>query len=514
MWSSKKILHIESMLYTNFKILNHIITMPSYNISILWTVIIYFLFLTFLGIRGYKKTKTFSDYIIGNRKLGPIVGAMNVGASDMSSWLLMALPGAFYLFGMNNIWIIIGLIAGSFASWKLIAPRLRIFTEEMGNAITISSFLENRFEDNTKILRIVTTVMIVFFFFIYIASGFVGSAKLFSAILDTSFHTALLLSIFLIVFYALIGGFLAVSWADLFQGSLMLFTLIIVPIVIAFSMGGIGNVLHEIKINSPAHLNPFYNMNAESIIALLGWGLGYFGQPHIISKYLSIKNISDIKIARRICLSWMTISMIFAGFTGLFGYIYFLSQPLENHEIVFIAASHHLLPAFIVGLVIAAILGAIMSTINGQIIISCGNLTEDIYKRFFRKNASQKELLVTSRLLVVLLVFATYFIVKDGNNTVLNLVSYAWSGLGAAIGPVIICALFFKKATKLGAICGVIIGGASSVLFSNWKIFSYELFPSFALSLCVIIIISLIQNKTPSSKILAVFKKCEKLENV
>ena len=265
------------------------------NFSIIAVIAVYFSFLAYLGVRGYNRTKTFGDYILGGRKLGPVIGAMNVGASDMSSWLLMGLPGAFYLYGMNQMWIIIGLIMGSYASWKLIAPRLRVYTEAANDSLTISSFLENRFNDETKILRLITAIIILFFFTIYIASGFVGSAKLFSSLFGLDYRTALMLSVVIIVFYALIGGFLAVSWADLLQGTLMLFTLILVPIGISFMMGGLGNVMNVIKTVSPSHLDPFFNINIVGIVSLLGWGLGYFGQPHIISKYMAIKNVSDIK---------------------------------------------------------------------------------------------------------------------------------------------------------------------------------------------------------------------------
>ena len=481
--------------------------MISANVSIFVIIVLYFSFLAYLGIRGYNRTKTFNDYILGGRKLGPIIGAMNVGASDMSSWLLMALPGAFYLAGLNYIWVIIGLVIGSFASWKLIAPRLRIYTEEANDSVTISSFLENRFNDKTKILRLVTAVIILFFYTTYIASGFVGSAKLFSSLFNISYQTALIVSIFIIVFYALLGGFLAVSWADLLQGTLMLFTLIIVPACIVFQMGGVENVMGVIREVSPSHLDPFHNMSLIGIISLLGWGLGYFGQPHIISKYMAIKNVSDIKIATRICITWMTISMIAAALVGLFGFAFFVGDPLKHHETIFIASSNLILPAIFMGLVISAILAAIMSTINGQILICCATLTEDFYKRFLRPKAENKELLITTRAFVLLITFITFFIARNEQSTVLGLVGYAWAGLGASIGPVIICALFVKRTTKLAAIIGVISGAVASVIFAEWKIFSYEIFPAFGISLALILIISYLSKKEVSSEVSRIFDK-------
>lgn len=479
------------------------------NISIIAVIAIYFSFLMLLGIKGFKKTKTFQDYVIGGRSLGSIVGAMNVGASDMSSWLLMGLPGAFYLFGVNQIWIVIGLILGSFASWKLVAPRLRVYSESANNSITISAFLENRFNDTTRVLRLTTSIIILFFFTIYIASGFVGSAKLFSSIFQITYKQALGLSIFIIILYALVGGFLAVSWADLLQGILILFTLVIVPVGMIVQMGGMGEVVSLINTVSPSHFNPFYNMDAAAIISLLGWGLGYFGQPHIISKYMSIKDVASIKIATKICIVWMTLSMIAAGAIGLFGFAFFLNSPLVNHEAVFIFSSNILFPTVVMGFVISAILAAIMSTINGQLLISCATLSEDFYKRFFRKNAENKELLIISRVFIIIIVLITYFIAQNERGTVLSLVAYAWSGLGAAIGPVIICSLFVKRTTKLGAILGVISGCVSSIIFAEWKVFSYELFPAFAISFLIIIISSYLdkQTKDEAERVEQIFKK-------
>lgn len=481
--------------------------MISANFSSLVVVGLYFLFLIFLGLRGYNKTKTFNDYILGGRKLGPVIGAMNVGASDMSSWLLMALPGAFYLIGISYMWVVIGLVIGSYTSWKLIAPRLRIYTEEANDSVTISSFLENRFNDKTKILRVVTAIIILFFYTTYIASGFVGSAVLFSSLFNISYKTALIVSIFIIVFYALMGGFLAVSWADLLQGTLMLFTLILVPIGIMFQMGGVSNVINVIEFLSPSHLDPFYNMSLIGIISLLGWGLGYFGQPHIISKYMAIKNVNDIKIATRICITWMTISMIAAGFVGLFGFAFFAENPLVKHETIFIATSNIILPAILMGLVIAAILAAIMSTINGQILICCATLSEDFYKRFLRKNAQNKELLIVTRGFVLIITFVTFFIANDEASTVLGLVSYAWAGLSASIGPVIVCALFCKRTTKLAALVGVISGAISSIVFAEWRVFSYEIVPAFGVSLALILIISYLSKKEVSPEVSRIFAK-------
>ena len=449
---------------------------------------IYFLCLMFLGYLGFRKTKTFADYILGNRKLGPLVGAMNVGASDMSSWILMGLPAAFYLFGMNQIWVVIGLIVGSFASWVLIAKRLRKYTEIAGNSLTVSSFLENRFRDDTKILRIITSIITIFFFTIYIASGFVGSAKLFTQLFGIEYQTSLLISCFAIVSYALIGGFLAVSWADLFQGTLMLFALLIIPAVMFFNID--FAIISSTLQAEENYLNPFHDITFMGIVGIFAWGLGYFGQPHIISKYMAIKDPEKIATSRNICISWMILSLIASSSLGIIGFVYFKNSPLPEPETIFIISALQLFPPIVVGILISAVLSAIMSTINAQIIICCSSLSEDVYHRFFRKKAKDKEMLLVTKLFVVLIAAISAFIASGQNSSVLQLVARAWAGLGASIGPVIIFALFWKKTTKLGAIAGVVSGACGSVFFSHYKLFSYEIFPAFLLSCIMIFIVS------------------------
>ena len=477
------------------------------NTDIISIVLIYFLFLILIGLNGYRKTNTFSDYIIGGRKLGPVIGAMNVGASDMSSWVLMGLPGAFYLFGLNQIWIIIGLLLGSYASWKIVAIRLRKYTEIANNSLTLSSFLENRFQDKSGILRVLNSVVTLFFFTFYIASGFVGSASLFSSLFEVDYQTTLFFSIFIIISYALIGGFLAVSWGDLFQGILILFALIFVPFGIFFSINGFDGFFGVIQNTSPNHLNPFYNLTFFGILTTLGWGLGYFGQPHIISKFMSIKDSKLINSARRICITWTALSMIGAASVGILGYVFFIQNPLKLHETVFLLSSKVIFSSVIMGFVVAAFLAAIMSTINGQIILSSGSLTEDFYRKFFRKNASDKELIIITRFFVVVVAFVGYFIAKNENATVLNIVSYAWSGLGASIGPIILLSLFWKRATKYGAMAGILSGAFSSILYDKLDLFAHSLLPAFLTSTLFIVVFSLLSLKHIPSNVEDQFKK-------
>ena len=471
------------------------------DVFVLFSILIYFSCLMYLGFRGFQRTKSFSDYVLGSRKLGPVVGAMNVGASDMSSWLLMGLPGVFYLYGFNQIWMVCGLVAGSYFSWKVVASRLRKYTEIAGDSITLSSFLENRFEDKSRILSISTSVITIFFFTIYIASGFVGGAKIFSELFGMSYMVALTISCIAIISYALLGGFLAVSWADLFQGTLMLVVLVITPIYAVYTSDfSLGDFIQRTKEVAPQRLNPFFEITAASFLSFLAWGLGYLGQPHIISKYMAIKDVNRIPWARKICISWMFISMISAAVVGILGFIYFVDNPLAEPETVFIAMAYNIFHPLILGVLISAILAAIMSTLNSQIIICSSLLTKDFYHNMIRKSATDKEMLIISRVWVVLVAAIAFVIASDSSSSVLSLVARAWAGLGASIGPIIIFSLFWKKTTKPAAIVGVISGAVGAIIFSKISFFAYEILPAFILSSILIFIVSLLtQGQVPAS---------------
>jgi sodium/proline symporter len=482
------------------------------NTFVFFTIVVYFTGLMYLGYRGFRRTKTFSDYILGSRKLGPIVGAMNVGASDMSSWLLMGLPGAFYVHGVNQVWMVIGLIVGSYCSWKIIAKRLRRYTEISGDALTISSFLENRFEDKTRILNVVTLIVIIFFFTIYISAGFVASAKLFSEMFGVSYLTVLWISCICIVSYALLGGFLAVSYADLFQGILIFCVLLFVPVFIVYNSDfSASDYIAKTIAMDPSHANPFYELNLVGILGFFAWGLGYFGQPHIISKYMAIKDPHRIDLARKICISWMSLSMVGAAAIGLLGFVYFADNPLKEPETVFITMSHTIFHPIVIGILVAAILSAIMSTTNAQIIICCSALSEDLYRRFIRKNAANKEMLFVTRMWVVLVALVAMFIAADQSSSVLALVAKAWAGLGAAFGPIVLFALFWKKATRSGAIAGVVSGALGAIIFSKLSFISYEILPAFLFSSFMIFVVSLMTQKQVPHKVVADFKRLNEM---
>ncbi len=482
------------------------------NMYILVTISIYLAVLMYIGYRGFRNTKTFSDYILGSRKLGPVVGAMNVGASDMSSWLLMGLPGAFYLHGINQIWIVVGLVVGSYCSWKFIAKRLRRYTEISGDALTISSFLEARLEDKTRVLNVATLIVIIFFFTIYIAAGFVGSAKLFSAIFDIPYMTALIISCVCIVSYALLGGFLAVSYADLFQGILIFCVLLFVPIyIVGKSDLSISDYVMTTISMDPTRVDPFHDLTFVGVLGFFAWGLGYFGQPHIISKYMAIQDPHRIDLARKICISWMTLSMIGASVIGLLGYVYFAQAPLAEPETVFIAMSHSIFHPIIIGVLIAAIVSATMSTTNAQIIICCSALSQDFYRHFLRKNASNREMLIVTRMWVAIVALVALSVAADQSSTVLGLVAKAWAGLGASFGPIVLLALFWKKTTRYGAIAGVVSGAVGAILFSKLSFISYEILPAFVFSFLMIVIVSLMTPKQVPHKVHGEFERLNKM---
>ena len=469
------------------------------DIFILVAIAIYFVGLFYLSFLGFKKSPTFSDFILGGRNLNARVGAMNVGASDMSSWILMGLPGMFYIFGLSQIWIVLCLILSSYASWKILAPRLRSYSEIAGNSLTISSFLQNRFNDQSGILSSVTAIVILFFTIFYIASGFAAAAKLLAVILHIPYFYSLIISCLIITSYVVIGGFLAVSWANLVQGGLILLALIITPIFAIYSSDiSLSDFFTKIYQKAPAYFNPFSNLTFAGILGIISWGLGYFGQPHILSKYMAIKDVKQINLARKICIYWMGFSMVAAAILGLLGVAYF--DKIPQAETVLIAMSFVIFHPIFVGILIATILATIMTMLNSQIIVCSSLLSENFYYRFIRRSASPREMMLVARISLLVIAALGFAMALDKSSNALHLVARAWSGLGAAIGPVILFALFWQKTTKKAAIVGVISGALGAIIFSEIKFFSYEIFPAFLLSSLLIFVLSLLDKKQiPSS---------------
>ncbi|QKS70443.1 sodium/proline symporter PutP [Paenalkalicoccus suaedae] len=460
------------------------------------TFIVYLVGMLAIGLVAYKMTSNLSDYVLGGRRLGGSVAALSAGASDMSSWLLLGLPGAMYAGGMSEIWLAVGLAVGAYLNWQFIASRLRMYTEIAGDSITLPDFFENRFNDTSKVLRIVSALVILVFFAFYTSSGLVGGAILFESSFGLSYTSALWIGAAVIISYTFLGGFLAVSWTDFAQGILMFLALIIVPVVAIMEMGGWNDTVQRVGEIDPAYLDVFAGTSAIGIISLLAWGLGYFGQPHIVARFMAVKSKAEIPKARLVGMSWMVFALFGAIFTGFVGIAYFAGAPLENSETVFIDFTQILFNPVVSGFLLAAILAAIMSTIDSQLLVSSSALTEDFYKALFRKNASQKELVLVGRLGVVAIALFAIFLAYNPESSVLELVGYAWAGFGAAFGPVVILALFWKRMTKWGALAGMIVGGATVMLWGFLpETFAlaalYELVPGFIFAWIAVYVVSL-----------------------
>lgn len=461
------------------------------------TFLLYFLALIAVGLMGFRYTRDLSDYILGGRKLGSVVTALAAGASDMSGWLLMGLPGAIYLTGLSGSWIAIGLIIGAFFNWTYVAPRLRLFTEKYGNALTLPEYLTNRFADKSNLLRIVSAVAILVFFTLYCSAGMVAGARLFESIFGIPYEVAIWVGAIVTISYVFLGGFLAVSWTDTIQASFMIIALLFTPLVIIYTNGGLVPSMHTIQAIHPGFANLFNNMTAISIISMLAWGLGYFGQPHILVRFMASKSVRNIPRAKRISMTWMILCLLGAVSVGFFGAAYFTANPSQagavslNAERVFIEISKNLFNPWIAGLLLSAILSAIMSTLSCQLLMCSSALTEDIYKTFLRKQATQQELIWFGRSMVIMIAIVAILLASNPKSGVLSLVSYAWAGFGSAFGPVILLSLLWPRMTRNGALAGIIIGGLTVLIWKRYEWFGlYEIVPGFAFGLFAIFIVS------------------------
>lgn len=446
-----------------------------------------------IGFYFYFRTKNISDYVLGGRGLNPVVAALSAGASDMSGWLLLGLPGLMYITGISGSWIAIGLTIGAFLNWHYIARPLRVLTEKYDDSITIPGFIANRFKSRN--LRIVSSVVILIFYTLYASSGLVGGAKLFEATFDLDYQTALTAGTIVIVSYTFLGGYSAVSWTDFFQGSLMMLALIIVPIVAIHEIGGLTETIHIAGSINADYLNIWTGTTFIGIISLLAWGLGYFGQPHILVRFMSINNVKNVNTAKYVGMSWMIVSIIGSLMVGFVGIAYVAAHDvaLEDSEKIFILLSNLLLNPWIAGFVLAAILAAIMSTIDSQLLVSSSCLTRDIYEKVIKPDASDKELVWIGRATVIAIALIAFYISTDQDSTVLSLVSYAWAGFGAAFGPIIILSLYNKNISVGGALAGMITGAATVLIWKQLEggLFDvYEILPGFIFAFIAIVVFS------------------------
>ncbi len=466
------------------------------------TFVIYLVFLMTVGLYFYKKTNNIEDYLLGGRGMGKWVTALSAQASDMSGWLLMGLPGAVYLYGISQSWIAIGLFIGTVANWLLVAPRLRTYTEKT-SSLTISSFLENRYKDPTGLLRIISAIITLLFFAIYASSGMAGAGKLFESMFGISYQLAIVIGALVIVIYTFLGGFLAVCWTDLFQGTLMIIAIVLVPFLAFFNVGGSEaiSLASNAKGISFSLIPSNGIMGIVAIISTLAWGLGYFGQPHILVRFMSIKRIKDLPKTTLIATIWVLISLSGAVVVGLIGIAMYESAPGGDAEKVFIYMIADTFSPWIGGVLLAAILSAIMSTIDSQLLVSSSALTEDFYQKVIKKDASQKELIWVSRISVVAIALVAALLAMNPNSSILALVSYAWGGFGAAFGPVILMALFSKKSTWQSALSGMVVGAVTVVIWKEIGLgnYMYEIVPGFILNFITMIIVTHVKPQTDKS---------------
>lgn len=482
---------------------------------------LYLALMLIIGFIGYKSTKSLNDYILGGRSLGAFVTGLSAGASDMSGWLLMGLPGAVFISGISEAWIAIGLIIGAYFNWKFVAQRLRIYTEHAGDSLTLPNFFAHRFNDENHHLRIISSLVILIFFTIYCSSGIVAGALLFSNMFEISYQQALIISVFATISYVFIGGFLAVSWTDTIQASLMIFALVFTVISASVAImnidlsqisattnfhensqniSGISSVL---DLFNPSQLDLLTGTSVIGIISAMAWGLGYFGQPHILVRFMAAESAEKIPSARRISMTWMIICLAAAIIIGMVGIAYFRAFPElaqtvnKNSETIFLELANHVLNPFLIGVIMAAILAAIMSTLSCQLLVCSSSLTDDFYRTFLRPKASQTELVWVGRFMVLLVSAIACYLSLDPNNKVLTMVSYAWAGFGASFGSVILLSLFWHRMNKNGALAGIIVGATTVLLWKN--LFAettgiYEIIPGFIFALIAAIWASLMSK--------------------
>ena len=476
------------------------------EIGIILAFCLYLAVMMAIGVYYSHKQKNLSQYILGDRKLGPWLTSMSAEASDMSGWMLMGLPGFAYLNGLSAIWTSVGLIVGTWLNWLFISKRLRTYSEISGNSLTIPDYLSNRFEDHKNGLRLLCAVCILIFFIIYTSSGFVAAGKLFNTIFDIPYTTSLFIGAFVVIFYTFLGGFSAVCWTDFIQGTMMFFTVLYIPVAASLALGGATPTITALSKEGSDFFSLFPDsaggmMNAIMFISSVGWGLGYFGQPHILVRFMAISDAKELKKSTNIAMSWVIISLFCAIAIGVVGKAY-LSTPLENAdaERVFIIMASDLASPFFTGLIWSAVLAAIMSTASSQLLVTASAVSRDIYHPF-HPHASQKELLLVSRATVLVISACALYLAADPNSYIFQIVSYAWAGFGACFGPVMLLSLYWKRMTLRGAYAGIIAGGATVLI---WKHFAwlglYELVPGFLLATVAIILVSL-SDKAPSEKI-------------
>jgi SSS family solute:Na+ symporter len=464
--------------------------------GVIISLALYFILMLAIGVYAWRTTAASSEgYLLAGRDLSPKVTALSAGASDMSGWLLMGLPGALYASGLVEAWIAIGLFVGALVNWIVVAPRLRRQTEDLGDALTIPEFLGNRFPGHATQLRLISAVIVVVFFTIYTAAGMVGGGKLFEMAFGGNYMTGIWVTAGVVLVYTMIGGFLAVSLTDFVQGCIMFGALILMPLVLL-----LGSDISLSAVPQEGFLSLTHGLTAVGWLSAVTWGLGYFGQPHIIVRFMAIRSVDEMPVARNIAMAWMAVCLLGAIGVGLAGRAYVTQNgvTLDDPEKIFILLANVLFHPFVTGFLYAALLAAIMSTISSQLLVSSSSLTEDFYRLFLRKEAGEREAVTVGRISVALVALAGIAIAADPDSQVLGLVAHAWAGFGAAFGPMIVLALTWKRMTGAGALAGLVTGAAVVIAWIaiGWdKAFLggpgvYEILPGFVAAWLAIVFVS------------------------
>lgn len=498
--------------------------MTSTELVMLFAILVYLFAVVWMGVVLAKRNRTTEDFYLGGRKLGPFVTAMSAEASDMSSWLLMGLPGVAYMTGLADAaWTAIGLAIGTYVNWLVVAKRLRHYTHAAGNATTLPLFFSNRYRDEKKILSVIAAVLIIVFFVPYTASGFAACGKLFSSLFGWDYVPAMIISAIVIVAYTTLGGFWAASTSDFLQSIIMTIAIIVVFGFGISSVGSFGQVIDNAQsmagyfsltmIHDPATgtASPY---GALTIASMLAWGLGYFGMPHVLLRFMAIEEAEKLTLSRRVATVWVVISMAVAVFIGVIGNAMTKAgviPALEDSETIIITiagliAQHGVLAALVAGVILAGILAATMSTADSQLLAASSSASQNILKEVFMKDMSEKTGMIVARVTVVLIALIGVFIARNPNSSVFQIVSFAWAGFGASFGPLVLMALFWKRSNMQGALAGMVSGG---IMVFVWKFLVrpmggvlgiYELLPAFLVGLAFNVIVSLLTAE-PSKEI-------------
>ncbi len=513
--------------------------MTQETIWVLGALFIYMGVMLYIGISSAKKNKNADDYFLGGRNLNGWVAALSAQASDMSGWLLMGLPGSIYALGTNQAWIAIGLFLGTVCNWLFVSGKLRRYTIKAGNAMTIPEYLSNRFRDEKNVLKVISAVVIVVFFLVYTASAFASGGKLFVSITGMNYHIALVIGTIVILAYTFLGGFLAVCETDFVQGTMMLIGILAVPIIACMLMGT-GNIIPNlidsgITVSASEYLNIFKGPDGQpitlvSILSQLAWGLGYCGMPHILVRFMAIRDEKELAKSKKVAIVWVLLSLAIACVIGAIGRAYLYPTILEGTltENVYIEMTKKLFMedlnlAFIGGIILCSILAAIMSTADSQLLVTSSSVAKDLCKGAFAKNLSEKKMMLVSRITVVVVAILAFLIAWDPNSSIMGLVSNAWAGLGAAFGPTILLSLYWKRINKFGAMAGMLSGGLTVIIWDYIKFIDmdgvkvtlgtytglYSLLVGFFVSLAFIVIVSLVTPKVSDE----IIKEFEDVKN-